>query len=102
MKIDELDALYLKSTGKNWVAGNVYDKKAYSVRCVEFECWIPQGIDDSKSIAALHNAWPLLYTKLKLADKLLEASKRIYKDLGNDGVFEKILGDVIKEYEAIK
>ena len=102
MNIDDLDALYQNSTGINWKAGSDLDKDAYAVSCVDFDCWIPQGIDDSECIAAMHNAWPLLHTKIKLADKFIEVSKRLNLDLGNDGVFERILGDVIREYEAIK
>ena len=63
--LDELERLREASTGGEWQAGHPLSKGAYHVSCVTYECGIPQNIDDSKYIAAVHNLLPDIIAELR-------------------------------------
>lgn len=67
MKPEEINALWLTATRPPWEAGHPLDPGVYSLRQPELECWIPQDLNDSKTAAALFNAWPQVYRELMAA-----------------------------------
>lgn len=73
MKLEEINALWLTATRPPWEAGHPLDPGVYSLRQPELECWLPQDLNDSKTAAALFNAWPALYRELLAARELRDS-----------------------------